>query len=548
MPLTATTASGNFELVREYMGGETPAPPATGNLVAAGSWISGGRKSTGTFAYVRALWRHISSGTMRVAWSQEPFQIEGLPGTPVGTWPAIKNLGTGNGELGFTEGGTRFFAAPVYASGLTDGDGYGSGSGGNFGLRGAGFAIAAYAAFTGDTTQDAFVLQSIRSAITAKGCPSLQGGYSAQHDNGFLVMAYWVKQTPRLWTGTSGLTSTEREKIEWLMKAAAVAFGAVCRETGEGHKNMVGNPNSSTNVSNANIRCPNRFNVVIAAAFMGVAAAKAWMDSITTDDDVEDIYDNLVRLKLDNAADSFNPVRPDMTGKPNAGKAITYAQIVNKMKQTGGWKTFGNTILNADKILIGEIEFTFSRECMVESPNERGYVLRTASTALTALVAAKSVGAIMELATYDSGPQGQGSLDERSSMFYGILGFRPAIQTALIGLHSGILDRTKADVKAAMAKLKVGVSHAREITRDSVGWYSYAHQGKSQTGAWYHTRNVVTGRNSQKSYRYGSIPWFAMGDVISAVVDQTAVPTYAVSYYENYTFPNGFNHYDGTGS
>lgn len=84
---------------------------------------------------------------------------------------------------------------------------------------GASVALAV-AAYAGNTTADARLLQQIRHTLTAGKEICANGGYPAQHERHVTGMFAIVKQTPRIW---NQLTTAEKTKIDLIMKAAFIA-------------------------------------------------------------------------------------------------------------------------------------------------------------------------------------------------------------------------------------------------------------------------------------------------------------------------------------
>ena len=84
---------------------------------------------------------------------------------------------------------------------------------------GASVALAV-AAYAGNMTADARLLQQIRHTLTAGKEICANGGYPAQHERHVTGMFAIVKQTPRIW---NQLTTAEKTRIDLIMKAAFIA-------------------------------------------------------------------------------------------------------------------------------------------------------------------------------------------------------------------------------------------------------------------------------------------------------------------------------------
>ncbi|MFY0579400.1 hypothetical protein ACN28S_38675 [Cystobacter fuscus] len=79
--------------------------------------------------------------------------------------------------------------------------------------------ILAIAAFKGNTSADARLLQQMRYVLGNNRDPFANGGYMAQHERMMTGMFAIAKRTPRVW---DQLTATEKTKIDLIMKATLV--------------------------------------------------------------------------------------------------------------------------------------------------------------------------------------------------------------------------------------------------------------------------------------------------------------------------------------
>ena len=90
----------------------------------------------------------------------------------------------------------------------------------NTGHRDEAPVILAAAAFAGNTTADARLLEQIRYSLVGGNDLTANGGYPAQHDRHVTAMYAVAKLTPRIW---GQLTGRERNAIDLLMKASFVS-------------------------------------------------------------------------------------------------------------------------------------------------------------------------------------------------------------------------------------------------------------------------------------------------------------------------------------
>ena len=354
-PLLATTTSGDFELVREFMGAEGAAPPATGNQIVAGNWISSGRRTIGVYLYTRAYWRHIASGAMRVAWSQAPIQIMGFPSSIDRDILAFAYTKKGGlrynakkdtmDSPGIATDGACVYYAPI-------------------------LPYAAYAAYSGSlsgaelTACYDFVEAEINKTLgpdinTGKNWdPSMQMGYGTQHLGNWCGAVAFAKATPGLWARWAGTTAAEtlakaphRARIDALMKAAGWASRGTWREGSDGQKNMLGYANATTTNSNPNIGCAPEACFYAYCWYMGgIAAGDAWLDA----NDITDMYALLNGLKLTNCALSFSATRQTTSD----GTAPSLSSTQTKARSQNRW---GFAVTDPFNIFKRDIEFTYGR-------------------------------------------------------------------------------------------------------------------------------------------------------------------------------------------
>ena len=90
----------------------------------------------------------------------------------------------------------------------------------NTGHRDEAPVILAAAAFAGNTSADARLLEQIRYTLTGGNDITANGGYPAQHDRHVTAMFAIAKLTPRIW---AQLSERERHAADLLMKASLVS-------------------------------------------------------------------------------------------------------------------------------------------------------------------------------------------------------------------------------------------------------------------------------------------------------------------------------------
>ncbi|OJH40935.1 lyase [Cystobacter ferrugineus] len=88
--------------------------------------------------------------------------------------------------------------------------------------------ILAIAAFKGNTSADARLLQQMRYVLGNNRDPFANGGYMAQHERMMTGMFAIAKRTPRVW---AQLTAAEKTKIDLIMKATLVGSAYTTSDT-----------------------------------------------------------------------------------------------------------------------------------------------------------------------------------------------------------------------------------------------------------------------------------------------------------------------------
>ena len=143
-----------------------------------------------------------------------------------------------------------------------------------FGGASVTLAVAAYA---GNASADARLLEQARYTLTGGNDISANGGYPAQHERHVTGMFALMRLTPRVW---NQLTAAERQKVDLLVKASLVAGAFTTSDnnpyiaSGQQERALDGDTNLSRDW-NPNYREGMVGSVLVAAAYFGPAQAQA---------------------------------------------------------------------------------------------------------------------------------------------------------------------------------------------------------------------------------------------------------------------------------
>ena len=374
------------------------------------------------------------------------------------TWPVLGYVGAAAGEA-------RSYAQTNWDAANVNGQG-------NSSYCGSPLAAAAYASFAGNTEADAYVIAGIKGGRDTYGGPALRGGYSAQHDTGYLCAAAWAKLTPRIWAQFDGAW---RASLDQFMKWALVAAFGAAREDGSFKGDMLGNTtNASTRAGNPNISSAPSANIGACVAYLGVATAKTYLDSVVVA--AEEVA--MRSSPWTNIAKSFS--------LPRLANAPTHAQIqaacrrgtrfgVAITDQLGMWEAevihaFSKTISEGHGAGAGIPATLYAAYPSAAWATGRGRVVAANLAALRAnpeFVAIKGkVGAIREMDSTDAGGL-------RMSASYSEWTHRMMCLYTLIVFTSGTVDPKSARAVAVRDRIKAGCTHMRLIAQ--YGWLSVAH-------------------------------------------------------------------------
>ena len=424
--------------------------------------------------------------------------------------PMLAYVGTASGEA-------RSYAQTNWNASNVNGQG-------NSSYCGSPLAACAYASFAGNTETDAYVVTGIKGGRDNYGGPSLRGGYSGQHDTGYLCAVVWAKLTPRVW---AQFDSAWRASLDQFMRWALVAAIGAARDDGVTFRgDMLGNAtNATTRGGNPNISSAPSANIGACMDCIGVSAAKAYLDTVVVATEEVAMRSSPWR----NIAKSFS--LPRVTGAPTHAQIQTNCRRATRFgvalsDQLGMWEAevihaFSKTISEGYANGAGIPSSLYAAYPSGAWATGRGRVVPANLAAIRAdpeFVAIKgTVGAIREMDSTDAGGL-------RLSASYSEWTHRLMALYTLIVFTAGTVDPNSARARALRGRIKGGCTHMRLIGKH--GFLSAAHivQGglpssPEDNGQWQGGGDVGGWSTSQRAVQWGLSFQHDYGRVIEAIYD-----------------------------
>ncbi|WP_298621528.1 hypothetical protein [uncultured Zoogloea sp.] len=508
--VTGGTTPGSILTATPASASGTPAPTVTGQWYHNGSAIAGltgvnyTASTAGTYTYRNFAANGVSPNATS-GFSNSIVVAEALSSPP-----ALNFVGTGTGEA-------RSYAQTNWDANNVNGQG-------NASYWGSPLACCAYASFAGNTATDAYTIAGIKGGRDAYGGPALRGGYSAQHDTGYLWAVVWAKLTPRVW---AEFDSSWRASLDRFMRWALVAAVGTAREADSAFKgDMLGNTtNASTRGGNPNISSAPSANIAACMAYIGVSTAAAYLQSVVVA--TEEVA--MRSSPWTNIAKSFS--------LPRVSNAPTHAQIqaacrrgtrfgVPLTDQLGMWEAevihaFSKTVSEGYGNGAGIPSSLYAAYPSGSWATGRGRVVPANLAAIRAnpeFIAIKGLaGAVREMDSTDAG-------GIRMSASYSEWTHRMMCFYTLGVLTSGTVDRKSARALALRTRIKAGCTHMRLIGQ--YGWLSVAHivQGglpasPEASGQWQAGGDTGGWDTASRSTQFGLKFQHDLGLVIEGVYD-----------------------------
>lgn len=328
-----------------------------------------------------------------------------------------------------------------------------------FGGASVALAVAAYA---GDTSADARLLQQMRYNITSGNDISANGGYPAQHERHVTAMYAIAKLTPRIW---NSLTSEEKSRIDLLMKAAFVASAFTTSDNnpyirqnsqqyaidGDSNLNRGWNPNYREGMVGGVL--------VGMVYFGGAAAAGAILDSY----DHAEFVANLQRAELTNIHETFTWKERNPSSVAPDGATIKAG--------IAGYRYFGLALSDYAAIYERLLNNTFGKS--VHCGLNGGAGIGGAGRIVSGCEGLPNKGQPGMLLEFDSSDAN----GARSSASYAYDGYRPHLSNFLVLYVGGYLRSYPDTLARAATRLNVGVTDL--WYKIEQGYIGYA-KGKSQ--------------------------------------------------------------------
>ena len=331
---------------------------------------------------------------------------------------------------------------------------------------GASVTLAA-AAYAGDASADARLLEQARYTLTGGNDITANGGYPAQHERHVTGMFALMKLTPRVW---NQLTAAERAKVDLLMKASLVAGAFTTGDanpyiaSGQAERTLDGDTNLGRDW-NPNYREGMVGSVLVGAAYFGPAQAQSILSSY----DHAAFVAELASAGLSNIHETFtwkarNPgsIAPDAATVQNTVRAAT----------TAGYRYYGLPLTDPMGLYASLLAHTYGRS--VNAGLNGGAGIGGAGRIVSGAATLPNPGAAGMLTEFDSAD----AEGPRSSAHYAYDGFRPHQTNLLVLVASGHWQAGSATAADAAAKLEVGNTDLwYKIDRGYVGYAKGASQG-----------------------------------------------------------------------
>ena len=304
--------------------------------------------------------------------------------------------------------------------------------------------VLALAAFQGNTSADSRLLTQVRYSITGGNEITATGGYPAQHERHVTAMFSIVKMTPRIW---NQLTTTEKKKIDLVMKAAFVASAFT---TGDSNPFILAGAKQYALDGDGNLGRdynPNYREGMIGGVLVGMVyfGGPATANSILANYDHDDFVAELKSYGLTNLAQTFSWKNDNPTSGAPSGSAIEKAM-------RAGYKYFGLGLTQYMDIYGKLATNTFGKAVNAGLNAGAGYNgYGKIVSGADALPNKGAVGMLTEFDSFDAnGP--------RSSASYAYDGFRTHEANHLVLVMGGYWQEDHAAATTAISRLKVGIT------------------------------------------------------------------------------------------
>lgn len=454
----AITVPAGFELRHSLRGGASETFNASyPNVAPSATYYTQTPLEVGASAVPRLYWVHVATGQAQLAGSKAAMTIAGLATAGGSSLPALAaaTLSRVRGYGLYRHGADATADNPA------------------MGWHCCSLAMLGYSAFRGDTDSDARVLQQIRNLITASNSPASAGGFAQQFEVGPLALFVLARLTPRIW---GALTAAERSRVDVLVRAIGFSGAFVASDdypwpTSRGYT-VCGN--QAWRNGNPNFAASDRAAVSLLAIYAGsTATVNGWLHGF----EKADLRAELTSLGLSKPATVW-AARP--SGTPND------AQIQSVIRAGGSYTVDGFSLGNLQGIWVEMMtDKAYNRQVKsglggtsgnswigpgVEAPSGqmRGKVMGSPTPPSWWTAIRGQPGMVMEMDSSDA----EGL---RSAVGYAVQTHWLMMAWTLVMIASGRLDRTNADVQAALVRMRRGALHFRWV--NAVGYLSYSHGG-----------------------------------------------------------------------
>lgn len=298
----------------------------------------------GTVIYSTLFWRRIVGGETQLAAAVKSWTVQGL------------NVQPPSGQLPVLSDATmnKVLASGKYSTKATAGRSV-SRTPASHGPTPIMLALRVMAGGASSTVKTRLTDQIAWSLIGDK-CIIANSGYGGQYDQHHVGMFALCKNIPEVW---NGLTSTQKNKIDVLMKAHVVAQAWACSDKNAGwpgqnlsHYDIRGGDKYKRTWA-PNFRVPMIGGLLTAIPYFGTAEAiQSYLDGITTSE-ISSLKTAFTNYGLSNPKGIW-----DRMG--SASNAPTHAELVNAVK---GFRYYGKALTTANTMsfIRGESDILWNR-------------------------------------------------------------------------------------------------------------------------------------------------------------------------------------------
>lgn len=326
--------------------------------------------------------------------------------------------------------------------------------------------VMALTAFTNDTSCDDKLVGQLNEWSVGTKSPVACGGYSAQHEVGFLASYLIANSIPRI---SRRLASTTHNRYKLIAKAELISN---CFITSNKNPYVLNKQSERTVRGDTNVGrnwAPNYQMGLQGAPILssyilgGPTTARNFLNSVK----IADFVKELNSAGLTNTAQTFGSKR--LAGAPSFSQIETALRdwSFTAQRSHGGQTYSFSTMI---PLTINRMQGVFNRPVTTGLNSGRGISGRARMIKGQSRI--KNLGAMGMLTELDS----EDANGLRSSMSYSFKGMRGALMILSALMATGNLERTAAGMTDLKQRIAVGMADFK--IKSEEGYYSYAKGGK----------------------------------------------------------------------